>query len=89
MARAEISILPHREGGKYYLIVEPRGPFAKYPVKCRVINQADCDAIHAWAGGQLIQDALPDWTPDQREELMTGLSAAEWKGIFGPAKEEN
>lgn len=36
-----------------------------------------------WAkGGGLIQNDLPHLTPDEREFLMTGTTAAEWDYIF-------
>tara|TARA_R110002051_G_scaffold232488_2_gene294207 strand:- start:626 stop:829 length:204 start_codon:yes stop_codon:yes gene_type:complete len=34
--------------------------------------------IRAWSEGMLIQDACPDLTPDQREFIMTGITAEEW-----------
>lgn len=38
--------------------------------------------IKAWEGGMLIQRAMPNLTPDQREFLMTGITAAEWEETF-------
>lgn len=36
-----------------------------------------------WKSGKLlIQDALPDFTPDQREMLMTGICPDCWDKIF-------
>ena len=32
----------------------------------------------AWRGGALIQDAMPNLTPDEREFLMTGITSEEW-----------
>ena len=34
-------------------------------------------------GGILIQDAFPNLTPDQREFIMTGITADEWDAHFG------
>jgi hypothetical protein len=39
--------------------------------------------LNEWRGGMLIQDALPHLTPDEREFLMTGTTAAEWESFFG------
>ena len=39
--------------------------------------------IAAWKGGELIQRAMPDLTPDEREFLMTGITAEEWENHFG------
>lgn len=33
--------------------------------------------------GQLIQNAFPNLTADQREFMMTGITPKEWKLIFG------
>lgn len=35
-----------------------------------------------WEGGKLVQDAFPNLDPDQREFLMSGVTADEWDGIF-------
>jgi|TARA_R100001530_G_C4309621_1_gene152663 hypothetical protein len=35
--------------------------------------------IEAWRGGVLIQTAMPDLSPDQREFIMTGVTPQEWK----------
>tara|TARA_R110000772_G_scaffold68438_1_gene151636 strand:- start:205 stop:453 length:249 start_codon:yes stop_codon:yes gene_type:complete len=32
----------------------------------------------AWRDGTLIQDAMPNLTPDEREFLMTGITSEEW-----------
>ena len=35
--------------------------------------------IVEWQAGTLIQQAMPNLTPDQREFLMTGLTPDDWK----------
>lgn len=35
-----------------------------------------------WHGGQMIQDAFPELSPDQREFIMTGTTPAEWDAMF-------
>ena len=35
-----------------------------------------------WKNGMLIQNAMPNLTPDQREFLMTGITAKEWDETF-------
>ena len=32
---------------------------------------------------ELIQDVMPDLSPDQREFLMTGMTPLEWTNMFG------
>ena len=39
--------------------------------------------LTAWRNGTLIQVAMPNLTPDQREFLMTGVTAEEWEETFG------
>ena len=39
--------------------------------------------IAAWKGGELIQRAMQNLTPDEREFLMTGITADEWENTFG------
>ncbi len=39
--------------------------------------------IAAWQGGELIQNAMPNLSPDEREFLMTGITPAEWASVFG------
>ena len=39
--------------------------------------------IESWRLGALIQDAMPDLTPDQREFIMTGIMPDSWERIFG------
>jgi len=36
------------------------------------------EQIHRWQNGELIQDAMPDLTLDEREFIMTGTTAEEW-----------
>jgi hypothetical protein len=46
----------------------------------------DADQFHrfkTWLhNGTLIQDALPDLSPSEREVLMTGIDACEWDKEF-------
>ena len=47
------------------------------------------DKIDLWlTGGGLIQDIMPDLSPDQREFLMTGMTPLEWTNMFGDDDEE-
>ena len=42
------------------------------------------DAYALWESwGMLIQDAMPNLTADQREFIMTGITAEEWNNTFG------
>ena len=50
-------------------------------------NTLDIDVteeqIAAWQGGELIQCAMPNLTADEREFIKTGITAEEWKELFG------
>ena len=34
--------------------------------------------LQAWIDGEVIQSAMPDLTPEQREFLISGMTAEEW-----------
>ena len=37
------------------------------------------DQIDLWEGGMVIQNAMPDLSVDEREFIMTGVTAEEWE----------
>ena len=37
----------------------------------------------AWMKGELIQDAMPNLTNDEREFIMTGYTKEDWEYLFG------
>lgn len=40
------------------------------------------EQIYRWQNGELIQRAMPDLTPDEREFIMTGYTAEDWAAMF-------
>ena len=38
--------------------------------------------IALWLEGALIQDVMPNLSPDEREFIMTGITPAEWDEAF-------
>ena len=36
-----------------------------------------------WQGGQMIQDAMPNLTADEREFIKTGILPHQWDELFG------
>ena len=36
-----------------------------------------------WEVGEMIQNAMPNLSPDEREFVMTGITPQEWKETFG------
>ena len=43
------------------------------------ITQAQLDA---WVDGELVQNAMPQLSAEEREFLMTGITPAEWDSVF-------
>lgn len=41
------------------------------------------EQLDNWHNGMLIQDAMPNLTPDEREFIMTGVTKEEWDEEFG------
>ena len=41
------------------------------------------EQIEAWQGGQLIQNAMPGISADDREFIKTGITPEEWENAFG------
>ena len=41
------------------------------------------DQLSAWQGGTVIQTAMPQLPADEREFVMTGVTAEEWEDAFG------
>jgi len=44
------------------------------------------DQLDAWTGGEMIQNAMPNLSPDEREFIKTGVTAQEWEKAFGPVE---
>ena len=40
------------------------------------------EQLREWKRGALIQDAMPNLTPDQREFLLTGMLPGEYEELF-------
>ncbi len=38
--------------------------------------------LHAWQGGMLIQDAMPNLTADEREFILSGILPEQWNELF-------
>ena len=43
------------------------------------ITQAQLDA---WVDGELVQNAMPELSAEEREFLMTGITPDEWDSVF-------
>lgn len=40
------------------------------------------DQLYEWERGALIQDAMPNLSPFQREFILTGITAEEWDEMY-------
>ena len=47
------------------------------------------DQLDAWRHGMLIQDAMPQLSPSEREFLISGITPERWNTIFGVSPREN
>ena len=45
--------------------------------------------LQEWQKGTLIQEAMPNLTPDEREFIMTGSTTADWEDMYGGAEFES
>jgi hypothetical protein len=48
------------------------------------VSQAQLDS---WRAGALAQNVFTNLTPDEREFVMTGITAQEWEEAFGGEEE--
>lgn len=39
--------------------------------------------LDSWESGQLIQNAMPNLSEDEREFILTGITPEEWDSMFG------
>lgn len=44
--------------------------------------------LNRWEAGELIQNVFPDLSPDDREFLMTGVTAEEWAEFVGDDEDD-
>ena len=49
------------------------------------VSQAQLDT---WKAGALAQNVFTNLTPDEREFVMTGITAQEWEEAFGGEEDE-
>ena len=63
------------------LIIERTSPFSG-KVNRMTIQVTDAQ-IAAWQGGELIQNAMPNVSADEREFIKTGITPEEWENTFG------
>jgi len=47
------------------------------------------EQLAEWKNGALIQDAMPNLSPADREFVMTGVTDEEWANEFGDEEEDD
>jgi len=63
------------------MIIEKTSPFSGNVNRMSIqVTQAQIDA---WQGGELIQNAMPNVSADEREFIKTGITPEEWEETFG------
>lgn len=62
------------------MLITRKSPFSGKvnSMEIKVTNEQ----LDAWMNGTLIQDAMPELTADEREFIMTGITAEEWEETF-------
>jgi hypothetical protein len=67
--------------------ITKRSPYTKQ------MNTMEIPATHRqlwdWHTGIMIQVAMPNLTPDEREFLMTGYTPEDWIAMFGREPEDD
>ena len=72
-----------RDDGGWLLIVRPIVPGLS--VKEVVLTSHEHECIVRWMnGGGMLAHLLPDWTPSQREIILSGINDNEWDKLFKP-----
>ena len=63
------------------MIIEKTSPFSGNVNRMSIqVTQAQIDA---WQGGELIQNAMPNVSADEREFIKPGITPEEWEETFG------
>ena len=63
------------------MLIEKESPFSgnKNVMDIAVTEEQ----IASWQGGELIQNAMPNLSADEREFIKTGITPEEWENVFG------
>jgi hypothetical protein len=63
------------------MIITRKSPFSG-KINSMKINVTPAQ-IASWEMGELIQNAMPNLTADEREFIKTGITPEEWEDAFG------
>lgn len=62
------------------MIITRKSPFSGKINKMEI--NVTAKQIARWQSGELIQDAMPNLTADEREFIKTGITPEEWEDTF-------
>lgn len=65
-----------------FLIMDPES-LQPYDLTLKVTYEQ----YRRWQGGEVIQRAMPQLSPDEREALITGVRPGRWLDYLGPEEE--
>ena len=77
-----VTVVPSVTQGKYIMLPITMASAISGKVETLNINVTEAQ-LKEWLEGMLIQDAMPQLTPAEREFLMTGITPKEWHEYFG------
>lgn len=63
------------------MLITRKSPFTSI-VHSMEINVTE-EQLRNWKAGVVIQKAMPNVSPDEREFIMTGITPQEWEDTFG------
>ena len=66
------TVLETHDGGCVCVFVSPFSPEESYAQF--MPDYLTYDAVMSWVNGELIQNAMPNLTPEQRDQFLTGVA---------------
>ena len=69
------------------MLVERKSPMTGKPVTMEI--DVTEEQLADWDSGMLIQKAMPNLTADEREFILTGLTAEEWDEVMSDIEQED
>ena len=68
------------EDNKFFVEYRPLGTANNLRIE---VSKEDAAAVYSWnRSGISIQEALPHWSADKRELLLSGIGNEEWDELF-------
>lgn len=80
-------VLTTNADGSTTITVSPPA-FTKLPPQSITLTSVQLEGYHKWCNGTLIQNALPDLSPSDREILITGIGPIDFARLADDEEEE-